>query len=230
MGAQTAAAVGALTYKYLTFDCYGTLVDWKTGIKKALKSCLGELPLSGKGLLEAYVETEKEEESSYKKYREVLGSTAGRLANRYGATPNRESLVAFAGSVPDWPAFPDTYDALREFGRMGFSRYILSNVDTDLLRSTIEKQKLEVDGYVTAEEVGSYKPSPGHWLKFMGKTSAERNEILHVAQSLYHDILPAQRLGIEAAWVNRYRDQLQPSASPLFIADSLASVAQLLGR
>ena len=215
-------------FRFLTFDCYGTLIDWRTGIELSLKSAFGGFPLQGRALLDAYVLEEKKEEESYKKYREVLRNTAVRLAKSAHLEADQSAADEFANSVPSWPAFPDTRKALRELGKMGFARYILSNVDTDLLEGTIRNSGLEVDGFVTAEQVGSYKPSRGHWVAFMRKTGARKREVLHVAQSLYHDILPTQEMGIASAWVNRYREPLPESAHPAYIVDSLESLTNLL--
>ena len=214
--------------RYLTFDCYGTLIDWKTGIETALRSSMGELKLGGRELLAAYVETEKTEEITYKRYREVLRKTALSLSARFGAAISDESARKFASSVPAWPPFPDTSEFLRLMGERGYKRYILSNVDNDLLEATIRANRLEVDGFVTAEEVGSYKPSAGHWIEFMRRTSAGKDQITHVAQSVFHDIVPALDLGLDAAWVNRYSEPLPQGASPRLISDSLSSHAPML--
>ena len=217
-----------MRYRYLTFDCYGTLIDWRSGIEAGLRSAFGELGLGGQELLNAYVEAEKRQESTYMKYREVLVRTALSMAGSLGVSVSRGAAERFAASVPSWPAFPDTGRFLREIGSRGYKRYILSNVDNDLLEGTIRKNNLEVDGYVTAEEVGSYKPNPGHWKEFMLRTGAKKEEVLHVAQSVFHDIIPTQQMKISGAWVNRYHEALPPDAFPLMISDSLKSLGELL--
>jgi len=186
------------------------------------------MPLKGHAVLDAYETAEKRQEGDYKRYREVLAGTAADLAREFGMKADPKALARFAASVPEWPAFPDTAEALRALGRKGHKRYILSNVDKDLLEGTIARSGLSVDGFVTAEECRSYKPAFGHWMKFMEKTGAKRDEILHVAQSVYHDITPAGKLGIASAWVNRYAQPLPTEAGPLYICDSLASLVSLL--
>ena len=218
-----------MKYRYLTFDCYGTLIDWKSGIEEALRGAFGGEGPGGYELLTAYVEAEKAEEVVYRKYREVLRRTALSLAGRLGVGVSEEGAKAFAASVPGWPAFADTAGFLREMGRRGYRRYILSNVDNDLLEGTIRRNKLEVDGYVTAEEVGSYKPGPAHWVEFVRRTGAGKGETLHVAQSVFHDVIPAQALGIDSAWVNRYSERLPPGAAPSIISDSLENLGSALG-
>ena len=216
------------SYRYLTFDCYGTLIDWKVGIETALRRSF-KVPIGGKALLDAYVEAEKQEEASYKKYRDVLRNSALRLSRSLGFEASQSAADAFAASLPTWPAFPDTKKALQDLGRNGYRRHILSNVDTDLLQGTIANHGLEIEGFVTAEEVGSYKPNRGHWLAFFRKTGAKKEEVLHVAQSVYHDIIPAQEMSIASAWVNRYGEPLPQEAKPEFIVESMESLAKLLG-
>jgi 2-haloacid dehalogenase len=227
---MSTGTVGSVKYRYLTFDCYGTLIDWRAGIEQALRSVLGDIRVGGQELLATYLELERAEESTYKRYREVLRRTAISLTGALGVKVTGEAATRFAASVPTWPAFSDTSEFLREMGSRGFRRYILSNVDNDLLEETIRRNRLQVDGFVTAEEVGSYKPHPGHWLKFIQKTGARKEKVLHVAQSIYHDIIPAQRIGISSAWVNRYGEPMPASAHPLFVSDSLAHLAEVLDR
>ena len=215
-------------FLYLTFDCYGTLIDWRRGIEAALNYTFGKMPLKGHALLDAYEAAEKRQENEYKSYREVLASTAGDLAAGLRMKADTKALAKFASSAPDWPAFPDTAEALRDLGKKGYKRYILSNVDTDLLRGTIAHSRLSVDGFVTAEECKSYKPAFGHWMRFMEKTGAKKEDILHVAQSVYHDIIPTRKLGISSAWVNRYAQALPLDVGPLYICDSLASLVSIL--
>ena len=215
-----------MNYRYLTFDCYGTLIDWRAGIEASLLATVGDLDLRGQALLDAYLVAEKQQESSYKKYREVLRRTVLSMSSQLGVEVTDQAARRFAGSVPTWPAYADTAKFLKEMGKKGYKRYILSNVDTDLLRDTIRNQGLEVDGFVTAEEVGSYKPNPEHWLRFMKNTGARKEEVLHVAQSIYHDIVPTFEMGIASAWVNRYSEPMPEGAHPSFVSDSLAHLAE----
>jgi len=217
-----------MTFRYLTFDCYGTLIDWRAGIEASLAAAVGGIHLKGQALLDAYISAEKIEEQNYQKYREVLRRSALMLSKPLAVKVSPSAAERFAGSVPDWPAFEDSAGFLREVGKRGYRRYILSNVDTDLLEGTIKKSRLEVDGYVTAEEVGSYKPNPGHWLRFFEKAGARKGEVLHIAQSIFHDILPTQSMGVASAWVNRYREPMPKNAHPLIVSDTLANLGRLL--
>jgi len=215
-------------FRYLTFDCYGTLVDWRRGIAESLEAAGAATRLNPGALLEAYVAAEREQERTYQKYRAVLKKSVMALSEGIGVKIGREEADRFASSVPGWPAFPDSGRFLRDMGAAGYQRYILSNVDTDILEETIRRNRFEVDGYVTAEEVGSYKPGKRHWLRFLEKTGAQRKDVLHVAQSVFHDVLPSQDLGISSAWVNRYREGIPAGARPLYIVDSLKSLGKIL--
>ncbi|HZW84574.1 MAG TPA: HAD family hydrolase [Nitrososphaerales archaeon] len=214
--------------KYLTFDCYGTLIDWKTGIGSALRKNLGDLRIGDDDLMAAYLQAERAEEETYKSYRDVLSGSATRLSAKLGVPLPSGAAREFAASVPDWPAFKDTRESLRALGSMGFRRYILSNVDDDLLEETIARHGLEVDGFVSAQQVGSYKPRPGHWEEFLRRTGASKGDLLHVAQSIYHDVIPVGKMGIQSAWVNRYGEPLPPEANPEYVSDSLAGLVQAL--
>jgi len=216
-------------YAYLTFDCYGTLIDWKAGIEGELVKAAGSIRLGGQALLNAYMEAEKSQESNYQKYREVLRRSVISMAGLFGVEVSESAAREFAASVPRWPVFPDTVRFLRDMGARGYKRYILSNVDDDLLEATIASHGLEVDGFVTAEEVGSYKPNPAHWVRFMEKTGATKDSILHCAQSVYHDLVPAGAMGIASAWVNRYDERLPSGVEPSFISHSLEGLAKALG-
>jgi len=215
-------------FTHLTFDCYGTLIDWRAGIERELARSLGSVRLTGARLLAAYVEAEKSQESAYKKYREVLRETVVSMSEALGVEVSDAAAHEFAASVPRWPAFPDTANFLREMGSRGFKRYILSNVDNDLLEETIDVHGLDIDGFVTAEDVGSYKPNPAHWISFLEKTNIQRGKMLHCAQSVYHDIIPTQIMGIASAWVNRYGEKLGPGIQPDFISDNLENLARAL--
>lgn len=218
-------------FKYLTFDCYGTLIDWRGGIEKNLRRALGRVTLAQTGsLVSLYVRLEAEQERKYKKYRQVLSDTAKKVATKLGKKMSAAEAEQFAASVPLWPPFGDTATSLKKLGNLGYKRYILSNVDSDLLMETINRNDLEVDGFVTAEEVHSYKPAFGHWQRFLARTGAKKNEVLHVAQSLFHDISPASKLGIETAWVNRYAEKLQGNVAPSMISDNLRHLVSTLGR
>jgi 2-haloalkanoic acid dehalogenase type II len=213
----------------LTFDCYGTLVDWERGISEAFAAAARAdgVALEVAAVLRAYHEVEPRVQAErYRRYRDVLALTARGVADRLGWTlpPGRESFLA--ESLPSWPPFPDTNDALRRLKGAGHRLIILSNVDDDLLAGTRHHLAVEFDAVITAEQVGSYKPAPGHF-------EAARNRIggapwLHVAQSYFHDVQPARALGIPSAWINRKGERPLDDRGPDHEFRTLAEAADFL--
>ena len=218
-----------LKFTHLTFDCYGTLIDWRSGIEANLGGLLKRngLPEDAR-VFPVYFKFEAEEEGEYKSYRDVLRDTAMKVANNLGVPIPRDAAARFAASVPTWSPFPDTVETMKELGRRGYKRVILSNIDRDILKATIAQAGLEVDGFITAEDVGSYKPSVGHWKKFFDAYGASKADTLHVAQSIYHDIIPCSKLGIESAWINRYSEPKPANVNPSYTFPDLKTLLGLL--
>ena len=213
---------------YLTFDCYGTLIDWRRGIETQLGGLLRKKGLPpNTQVYPTYVKLEAEEEGSYKKYNEILSTTAVKVAIHFGLRINEKEANEFAQSVPKWKPFDDTLRSLHSLGELGLKRVILSNIDTQILRDTIEENDLDVDGYITAEEIGSYKPAFGHWKYFFEKYNVEKSNVLHVAQSVFHDIIPATKLSLSTAWINRYEDPVPQNVHPTYSFQKLSEVIQL---
>lgn len=218
-----------MKFTHLTFDCYGTLIDWRKGVETHLGELLRRNGLtSGVSIFSIYVKLEAEEEGQYKSYREILKGTAVRVAEHLKVPIAEKDAKAFAASVPSWPRFSDTVESLKELGRRGYKRVILSNIDRDLLKETILRNGLDVDGYITAEDVGSYKPSPGHWNRYFEAYKTGKEATLHVAQSMYHDIIPCSKLAISTAWINRYSEAAPPKVNPTYVLDDLRSLMRLL--
>jgi 2-haloalkanoic acid dehalogenase type II len=213
----------------LTFDCYGTLIDWERGISEAFAAAARAdgVALDLAAVLRAYHEVEPRVQAErYRRYRDVLALTARGVADRLGWTlpPGRESFLA--ESLPSWPPFPDTNDALRRLKGAGHRLIILSNVDDDLLAGTRHHLAVEFDAVITAEQVGSYKPAVGHF-------AAARKRIggapwLHVAQSYFHDVQPARALGVPTAWINRKGERPLDDRGPDHEFRTLAEAADFL--
>ena len=188
----------------LTFDCYGTLIDWERGIADALGPILaghGSL-LEEEALLERYGLIESTLEAGpYLPYREVLRRTLDALGAALRFAPTADEREAFGGSVADWPAFPDSPASLRAL-KARFRLVILSNVDDDLFAASARRLGVEFDDVITAQQVGSYKPALRNFEVAIERVGP-RERILHVAQSLFHDIAPARAVGLRAVWVNR---------------------------
>jgi 2-haloalkanoic acid dehalogenase type II len=191
-------------YDIITFDCYGTLIDWENGISTAFAEAA---TADGRHLdriqvLKAYNEVEPSVEAeTYRRYRDVLTESAQRVAARFEWPLSRDRAVFLAESLPQWPAFADTNQALERLVAAGYSLGILSNVDDDLLAGTRRHFTVAFELIVTAQQVGSYKPAPRHFTEARQRIGGKR--WLHAAQSYFHDVIPARTLGIPVAWINR---------------------------
>jgi 2-haloalkanoic acid dehalogenase type II len=194
----------ARLYDVITFDCYGTLIDWEGGISNAFAraAAADTRRIDRAQALKAYAEIEPSVEAAfYRRYRDVLTETAQRVAERLGWPLSREHALFLAESLPDWQPFADTNQALERLAAAGYSLGILSNVDDDLLAGTRRHFTVAFDLIVTAQQVGSYKPGPGHFTEARQRIAGKR--WLHAAQSYFHDVVPARALGIPIAWINR---------------------------
>ena len=183
--------------RWATFDCYGTLIDWNAGIGAELARLFGDERTDE--LLERYhvVEPEIERETPSLPYREVMTETMRRL----GAPAGEEG--GLAASLPEWPPFPETQASLLEAHDSGWKLGILSNTDRDFLEASIARIGVPIDHTVVAGEIGSYKPAHRHWERFFAETAADRDRLVHVAQSHFHDVVPATELGLRSIWINR---------------------------
>ena len=175
-----------------------------------------------------YVKLEAEQEGKYKSYSRILHDTALLVANQFHLSITDDEAHEFAETIQEWEPFDDTVASLRVLGERGYKRVILSNVDRALLQKTIGKNNLEVDGFITAEDVGSYKPSLGHWNRFFEEYKVGKDETLHVAQSLYHDIRPCTKVGVANAWINRYAEVKPANINPVWIFPDLAGLLKVL--
>jgi len=197
-------------FDFLTFDCYGTLIDWEAGILSALHRVLSAY---GKGkddasLLELYGDFElRSEHGVFRPYREVLESVVGQFGKEFGFSPTAAEARSLPDSLPLWKPWPDTVAALRQL-KTRFRLAILSNVDDDLFAATRPQLGVEFDEVVTAQQAKAYKPSLKVFELALTRVKAPAHRVLHVGQSVYHDVIPAQALGLATVWVNR------PSARP----------------
>jgi 2-haloalkanoic acid dehalogenase type II len=192
-------------YDVVTFDCYGTLIDWRAGISAAFQEAGSQdgLKRPVDDLLRLYGEIEPEvEKETYRSYRAVLTETARRVGTRVGWPMSEQRAAFLAESLPGWRPFPDTNPALERLARAGYALGILSNVDDDLLAATRRHFTVDFELIVTAQQVGSYKPAPGHFTTARQRLGGRR--WLHAAQSYFHDVVPAGALGIPVAWINRH--------------------------
>jgi 2-haloacid dehalogenase len=203
-------------FEALTFDCYGTLIDWETGILAGLRRALGgRSPEPGdEELLEIYSRAEALAEAGpYMRYRDVLARSLGEICRHYGVEPDGDAAAAFGASVADWPAFPDSAPALARL-KTRFRLGVITNCDDDLFAASNRRLGVEFDWVVTAQSVGSYKPDPRNFSVAFQRLGIPRTRILHVAQSLFHDHAPAKRLGLSTVWIDRRRDRPGFGATP----------------
>lgn len=216
-------------FEALTFDCYGTIIDWERGIRDALGELLGR-PADGEEgerLLEAFGRLESEAEAGpFRPYRAVLTDVGARLAAEEGVDPTADTLGRFAGSVGRWPPFPDSTAALTALGGR-FRLAIVSNVDDDLFAGSAERLGISFDEVVTAEQVESYKPARAHFDEVLRRLDLPRERVLHCAQSLYHDVSPARALGFTTVWVNRRAGRVGGGATPRGSAEPHLEVPDL---
>jgi 2-haloacid dehalogenase len=197
-------------YEVLTFDCYGTLINWEAGILPALHRILSAhgKNMDNATLLKRYGDFEqRSEQGKFRPYREVLESVVHQFGDELRFTPTAAEARSLPDSLPTWKPWPDTVAALRQL-RTRFRLAILSNVDDDLFALTRPQLEVDFDEVITAQQAQAYKPSLKLFELALSRIHAPAHRVLHVGQSIYHDVIPAQALGLATVWVNR------PSARP----------------
>jgi len=231
-------------FSALTFDCYGTLIDWETGISEALGTWA-----KGRGvtaddadLLAAFggLESKHQAATPDALYPEILAATLRDIGAQFGAEPTTAEQIAFGRSVQDWPAFPDSAEALTYLKRY-YKLVIVSNIDRESFRLSNAKLEVEFDHIITAQDVGTYKPAPGHFTRMladMAEMGVGKEQILHTAQSLFHDHVPAKQFGLTTMWINRQAGKGGQGATPTpsidvkpdFEVPSMAAMVELHQR
>lgn len=192
-------------FRVLTFDCYGTLIDWESGILAALRPLLAAhgKSLADDKLLELYGELEAEAEAGeYQRYRKILERVAHGVGKRLGFEASEQEARALPESLKQWPPFPDTVATLRKL-KTRYKLAIVSNTDDDLFAQTARLLEVPFDWVITAQQAGSYKPSHNNFKLALERIALPPEQVLHCAQSVYHDVVPARALGLATVWVNR---------------------------
>jgi 2-haloacid dehalogenase len=194
-----------------TFDCYGTLVDWNGGIGAELGRLFG--PSQAAGQLARYhaIEPRVQAEHQTWSYRRVMAAVLASIAGELGVTLAADDADALGDSLPAWPVFEEVPAALAEAHARGWNLVALTNSDRDLIDSSLRAIGVPFEATIVASEIGSYKPAHGHWRAFYEVTGASADRHVHVAQSHFHDIVPANELGIRSVWINRLGEQAQPA-------------------
>jgi 2-haloacid dehalogenase len=201
-------------FKVLTFDCYGTLIDWESGMVEALKPLTSKVPrpLARNDILEAHArhESSQQLQTPTKLYRDLLAVVYKRLAEEWGVPVSYEECAAYGRSVRDWPAFEDTAGAL-QYLKKYYKLVILSNVDNESFSYSNRRLQVDFDAIYTAEDIGSYKPSLKNFeymIDKLGSLGVAKGDILHTAESMFHDHKPANSMGLASCWIyRRHKDE-----------------------
>jgi 2-haloacid dehalogenase len=218
-------------FHLITFDCYGTLIDWELGMKNALKGLVEcrELSLDIGSMPQRYIEIEIEiEREDYRKYKDVLALGVRRLFEEKGIDLTSHEEKIFADTIKKWPPFAETAEVLRRL-KEKHKLAILSNIDDDLIQDSIKLIDVDFDGVITAEMVKSYKPSHGHWKNMIEFFKLPKENVLHVAASYEHDGVPAKELGFTVAWINRKNEKAR-CIKPDYEFRDLRPLVNLLGK
>lgn len=192
-------------FEWISFDCYGTLIDWESGILGYVRPLLRDknCNASDSQILNLYSELEPREQAEpYRSYREVLASVMRGLAQEFNFDVSANEAAGLADSIAEWKPFPDTVQGLRQL-KSRYKLAILSNIDDDLFAHTAKHLEVPFDLVVTAQQVRAYKPSQRNFQTLLARIGASPDALLHAAESLYHDVAPARALGISTVWVNR---------------------------
>jgi 2-haloacid dehalogenase len=225
------------SFEVLIFDCYGTIIDWEQGLLRTLRPVLDGhgVEVADAEVLERFAGFESRiQQGPYLRYADVLRSVLAAFGAYFGFSPTDDELARFGQAVKDWPPFPDSGDALRTL-KTRYRIVILSNVDDDLFEFSRQKLGVEFDRVFTAQQIGSYKPDPRNFRYALEHLGVPKQRVLHVAQSLFHDIRPARGLGLTAVWVNRRRGlagagaTLPADAQPDVEVPDLRSLVSLVG-
>src|ERR1035438_8537361 len=221
-------------FEYLSFDCYGTLIDWESGILGYLRPLLRSkgCNVSDAQILTLFSESEpRHQDARYRSYREVLAAVMRDFGREFRVEFTGDEVNGLADSILNWEPFPDTVPALKRL-QPRYKLAVLSNIDDDLFALTAPKLGVQLDCVVTAQQVQSYKPSLRNFETLLDRLGIERDKLLHVAESLYHDVVPAHALGIATVWVNRRQGRAAAAtrlvaAQPDLEVPTLAALADL---
>ena len=203
-------------FDVLTFDCYGTLIDWEAGLLAGLRAMLEPRGVAAddEDLLARYAGHESAIESGpYLRYREVLARGGDAVCRELGVTASPDELAAFGGSVVDWPPFPDSAAALARL-KQRFALAVITNCDDDLFAASNRRLGVDFDFVITAQQCRGYKPDPRNFEIAFERIGRPKDRILHVAQSLFHDHVPAKAMGMTTVWINRRHDRSGTGATP----------------
>ena len=217
-----------MAVEWITFDCYGTLIDWERGITDALLPLLPE-GTDRRALAEWYIAMEAEfEAEGFHLYKDVLDRVGRRVLKSLDAPIPENTVSPLPASLADWQPFPEVRAALQALVDQGRYLAILSNVDKDLLELSIGRLGIRPDLAITAEDCHSYKPAPGHWRRFLERTGASIERTVHVGASQYHDMRPAAALGFRTVFIDRHGETLD--TSPTRVLHDLSTLPDVIAE
>ncbi len=215
-----------MSVDWLTFDCYGTLIDWEGGISEALMRYLPP-ETDRRALAEWYIAMEAEfEAEAYHLYKDVLDRAGRRLLKTLEVPLRNDEPFALPTSLAAWVPFPEVPPALKALRARGYRFAILSNVDRDLLEKSLGHLGIAPDLAVTAEDCGSYKPAPGHWIRFLEQSRADVARVVHVGASQFHDMVPAKALGFRTVFIDRHGEAVD--SGPTRVLPDLARLPDVI--
>jgi 2-haloacid dehalogenase len=214
--------------RWASFDCFGTLIDWRHGIASSAELLW---PGRGQDVLDAYHRHEAvvQSEKPYRRYRDVLTETLLRAAADRDLDLIPDDATVLADTIGYWPVFPDTRAALADLHAAGWRLALLTNCDRDIISHTQRRLRVPIDVVITAEDVGAYKPAHDHFTRFRDTFGASSQRWIHVAQSHVHDIVPAHELAIPSVWINRRGETADPSIAGAVLT-GLTELAETLQR
>jgi 2-haloacid dehalogenase len=191
-------------FTHFTFDCYGTLINWEQGILSVIQSILQShsVVLSDDAALAIYGETEPKLQHPYQRYRDVLEQVVHEFGRKTGFEATKAEMNSLPESLKNWQPYPDTVEALKRM-KEKYKLVILSNIDDDLFAHSARLLQVKLDAVITAEQVKSYKPDRAHWVEMLHRCKTTPDRVLHVGQSIYHDVIPAKSMGFQTVWVHR---------------------------
>ncbi len=216
-------------FKLISFDCYGTLIDWESGILRALRPLLEKhlVQITDSAILDLYAQLESEAENGpFRNYRGILQAVIRGFGEEFDFTPDASELDVLANSIPRWRPFGDAVPALQQL-KQHYKLAILSNIDDALLKKSLSQLKVEFDHVITAQQLTCYKPSDQFFRQALRRLRIPRDQVLHVAQSIYHDIVPAKRMQLSAVWVNRRKNLAGFGATPPAYAEPDLEISDL---
>jgi 2-haloacid dehalogenase len=227
-------SVDFANFDFITFDCYGTLINWEQGILGALQPLLHAhgISLSDDEVLAAYGEIEPILQNPYRRYREVLRELVREIGRRHGFAASEQEMDFLPDSLKRWRPYSDTVEALHRLKRR-YKLVILSNIDDDLFAHSAKLLEVPFDAVITAEQVRSYKPGHAHFQEMLKRCHTKAARVLHVGQSIYHDVIPAKALGFKTVWIHRapgYGATRAVNAQPDLELRDLKSLADLAER